>query len=186
MVQKNSMRQRAALLWGRHMALRHRGVWAHKSALISPGARINPRGGKIKIGEGASVAPGAVIQGSVEMGNNTSLQYNSMLVGYSAPGGTIKIGNNVRIAAYTVMIAANHNFSDTKKPICTQGLSLAPITVEDDVWIGSRVNIMAGVTVGRGSVIGAGAVVTHDVPPYSVCVGCPARVIKNRLKNNKE
>lgn len=67
-----------------------------------------------------------------------------------------------------------------------QGLSLAPITVEDDVWIGSRVNIMAGVTVGRGSVIGAGAVVTHDVPPYSVCVGCPARVIKNRLKNNKE
>jgi acetyltransferase-like isoleucine patch superfamily enzyme len=79
-----------------------------------------------------------------------------------------------------MMIAANHVFSDPDRPIHSQGLDHAPITIEDDVWIGGRVNVVAGVTVGRGSVIGAGAVVTKDVPPYSVAVGVPARVIKSR------
>ncbi len=183
MVQNKTLRQRAALLWGRHLAKRHKGVNVDKSALISPDARINPRGGKINIGKSTTIAPGAAIQGCVSLGDNTSVQYHSMLIGYTAPdgeNGSVVIGNNVRIAAYTVMIAANHNFSDLDKPICRQGLSYAPIRIENDVWIGSRVNIMAGVTIGTGSVIGAGAVVTHDIPPYSVAVGCPARVIKSR------
>jgi len=54
------------------------------------------------------------------------------------------------------------------------------VTVEDDVWIGSRAIILSGVTVGRGSIVAAGAVVTRSVPPYSVVGGCPARVIRFR------
>lgn len=55
-----------------------------------------------------------------------------------------------------------------------------PIVIEDDVWIAARVNVMAGVTIGKGSVIGAGSVVTKDIPPYSIAVGTPAKVIKKR------
>ena len=103
-----------------------------------------------------------------------------MLVGYPQAG--VTIGNDVRIAAHCMMVSANHRFADPDMPIRKQGLDFGPITIEDDVWIGSRVNILAGVTVGRGSVIGAGAVVTKDVPPMSVMVGVPARKIGERGK----
>ena len=58
-------------------------------------------------------------------------------------------------------------------------MEIRPITLEDDVWPGHRVIVMAGVTVGRGSVVGAGAVVTKDIPPYSLAAGNPAVVKKN-------
>ena len=65
-----------------------------------------------------------------------------------------------------------------------QGFSKTrPITIGDDVWIGSRVIILGGVNVGNGAVIGAGSVVTHDVPPYSVVGGNPARIIKSRKQS---
>ena len=105
------------------------------------------------------------------------------MVGYGDPGdteGLIKIGNNVRIAPNVMIISANHVFDNTDIPICEQGMDVKPITIEDDVWVAGRVNIMAGVTIGKGSVIGAGSVVTKDIPPYSVAVGVPAKVIKTR------
>jgi len=70
---------------------------------------------------------------------------------------------------------------DISKPIAKQELKHAPIVIEDDVWIGSRVNILAGATIGHSSVIGAGSVVTKDIHPYSVAVGVPAKVIKSRI-----
>lgn len=75
-----------------------------------------------------------------------------------------------------------HNFTELEKPIRLQGLSHKKVTIEDDVWIGTQISILPGVTIGRGSVIGAGAVVTKDTPPYSVAVGMPAKVIKDRRK----
>ena len=65
--------------------------------------------------------------------------------------------------------------------MATQGFSdLAPVIIEDDVWIGARAIILPGVIIGKGSVIGAGAVVAKSIPPYSVAVGNPARVVKTR------
>lgn len=175
--------QRLSLWWGRRVAIRHREVTADPTARLSPQAHISPRHGAISIGARSTVALGAIIQGNVILGDDTSVQAYSVLVGYGGrdtPTGQIRIGNGVRIAPHVMMIAANHVFSDPDRPIHSQGLDHAPITIEDDVWIGGRVNVVAGVTVGRGSVIGAGAVVTKDVPPYSVAVGVPARVIKSR------
>tara|TARA_R100000027_G_scaffold67739_1_gene68359 strand:- start:18432 stop:18824 length:393 start_codon:yes stop_codon:yes gene_type:complete len=129
------------------------------------------------------VADGAIIQGLVEFGENCSVQPYSILTGYGTPeepSGKITIGNHVRIASHGMFIATNHNFDDPGKPICKQGLSSAPITIEDDVWIAGRVNITAGVTIGQGSVIGGGSVVTKTIPPMSVAVGAPARVIRTR------
>lgn len=83
--------------------------------------------------------------------------------------GHIKIGKNCQIASHTGIYANNHR---------EYGLSREGIEIEDDCWIGSGVRILDGVTIGKGSVIGAGAVVTKNIPPYSIAVGVPAKVIK--------
>ena len=168
---------------GRIIASGRKNVTIAKSAFISPEARINPRDGKIEIGNKSTIATNVAIQGNVRIGENTSVQYNTVIVGYgdcTDENGIVKIGNNVRIAPNSMIIAGDHIFSDKNRPICEQGLDKRPVTIEDDVWIAGGVHIMAGVTIGKGSVIGAGSVVTRDIPPYSVAVGAPAKVIKNR------
>jgi acetyltransferase-like isoleucine patch superfamily enzyme len=175
--------QRISLWVGRLLATRHRNVVADRTSRLTPQAHINPRHGAISIGARTTIALGAIVQGNIVLGDDVSVQAYSVLVGYGSqdnPTGQIRIGNGVRIAPHVMMIAANHVFSDPNRPIHNQGLDHAPIVIEDDVWIGGRVNVTAGVTVGSGSVIGGGAVVTHDIPPYSVAVGVPARVIKSR------
>ena len=75
--------------------------------------------------------------------------------------------------------ADNHAFGSRSVPIIDQGFdSITPIRVCRGAWIGGNVVIMSGVTIGQNAVVGAGSVVTKDVPPFSVCVGNPARVIK--------
>ncbi|MUL35823.1 hypothetical protein BWI75_05515 [Gloeocapsopsis sp. AAB1 = 1H9] len=95
-------------------------------------------------------------------------------------GKYIKIGKDCRIASHLGIYANNHTFTDPNCKIKEQGNSYQGIVIEDDCWLGSGVRIVDGVTVGQGSVIGAGAVVTKDIPPYSIAVGVPAKVIKSR------
>lgn len=179
MPQSKTWRQRLSLWVGRKLATRHKGVSIDPTALISPEARIHPRGSKIRIGMKNTVAPGAIIQGNVSLGDHCSVQTGTMIIG-AGEQGPIRIGNYVRIAPFVQMIATNHRFADPDKTIHSQGMDPAPITIEDDVWVGGRVIITAGVTVGRGSVLAAGAVVTKDVAPYSVVGGVPAKFIKSR------
>ncbi len=183
MATRETLGQKITLWCGHYLAARHRNVTIPRNCLIHPDARISPRQGSIIMGEHCLISPGAVLQGSITMGHHCSVQTYSVLVGCGDrdnSAGRITIGNYVRIAPHVMMIAANHIFTDVHKPISQQGLDTKPITIEDDVWIAGRVNIMAGVTIGRGSVIGAGSVVTHDIPPYSLALGVPARVIRSR------
>jgi acetyltransferase-like isoleucine patch superfamily enzyme len=181
--QSGTWGQKFALWFGRRMALRHKNVEIDPTARISPEARIHPRKGKIRIGPRCSIAAGAIVQGNVELGENVSIQTGSILIGYGTvenPDGRIRIGNNVRIAPFVQMIAGNHCFDDTTRPISGQGLIHQPILLEDDIWVAGRVIITAGVTVGMGSVLAAGAVVTKDVPAWSICGGVPAKILKSR------
>lgn len=171
-------RQRLWLRWGRYLATRHRGVTLAPDCKVHPEARINPRGCELSIGARSTIAPGAIVQGHVTIGEDSSVQAQSIIVG--GKGGHIRIGNCVRIAPQVMMIAANHNFDRTDIPIHKQGCTSEPITIEDDVWIAGKVMITAGVTIGTGCVVGAGSVVTKDLPPWSVAVGVPARVIRSR------
>ncbi len=178
--QKNKTAGQKISCWfGRRQAERHKNVTVHKTCCISPESRINPRDGAIFIGPGTSVSYNAAIQGDVTIGSGSSVNANCTIVGYGKEG-QVTIGDNVRIAANAMIIAGNHIFDDVSTPICKQGIRPAPITICDDVWIAGRVNITAGVTIGKGCVIAAGAVVTKDIPPYSVAAGVPAKVIKVR------
>ncbi|MBQ2577179.1 MAG: acyltransferase, partial [Lachnospiraceae bacterium] len=72
------------------------------------------------------------------------------------------------LAQGITVTALNHNFPDTEKRIDEQGVSTAPVTIEDDIWIGANATILPGVSIGQHSVVAAGAVVTKDVPPHSL------------------
>ena len=98
--------------------------------------------------------------------------------------GPVTIGANVMMGPEVVIYTQTHKYDRTDIPMCEQG-STEPceVVIEDDVWLGRRAIIMPGVRIGKGSIIGAGAVVTKDVPPYSVVGGVPARVIRTRERN---
>ncbi|MBN8883166.1 MAG: acyltransferase, partial [Salana multivorans] len=99
---------------------------------------------------------------------------------FAAVRGRVRIGDGVRIGASTSILGFDHEFADPGVPVRLQGLRTRGITVEDDVWIGAQVVVLDGVRIGAHSVVGAGAVVTRDVPPYAVAVGNPARVVRAR------
>ena len=84
------------------------------------------------------------------------------------------------MAPDVVILTRKHIHSDIKIPMSKQGSISAKVIIEDDVWIGMRVIILPGVKIGRSSIIGAGAVVTHDVLPFTVVGGVPAKFIKER------
>jgi acetyltransferase-like isoleucine patch superfamily enzyme len=135
--------------------------------------------GEIIIGERCEIYRGALLLtygGRIKIGDDCSVNPYSVLYGH----GGLTIGNGVRIAAHTVIIPANHGFSDVSRPIYQQSSSKKGIVIEDDVWIGTGVRILDGVTIRTGAVIGAGAVVTKDVPPFTVNAGVPSRVIADR------
>jgi maltose O-acetyltransferase len=95
--------------------------------------------------------------------------------------GTVKIGRDVMIGEELIAISQNHKFGSIKIPMRIQGFQEnRPITIEDDVWVGTRVTILPGVIVGKGSIIGAGSVVTKNVPSYTIVAGNPAREIGTR------
>ncbi len=99
----------------------------------------------------------------------------------------VTIGENVMMGPDCHIFTAFHEYSRTDIPMIQQGYSeRRPVVIGNDVWIGIRVIIMPGVHIGNGCIIGAGAVVTHDVPDYAVVGGVPARVIRYRLNNNKD
>ena len=92
--------------------------------------------------------------------------------------GPATIGHHVNLAQNVTVTGLNHNYQDADKRIDEQGVSTRPVTIEDDVWVGANAVILPGVTLGKHSVVAAGSVVSRSVPPYSVCAGSPAKVIK--------
>lgn len=110
--------------------------------------------------------------GDVIIGDNTRIGLHTTVIG------PVEIGSNVNLAQGIVVTALNHNFTDCTKRIDEQGVSTAKVTIGNDVWIGANATILPGVTIGNHSVVAAGAVVTKDVPPYSLVGGVPAKILK--------
>ena len=92
----------------------------------------------------------------------------------------VEIGASALFADDIYVSDFDHKFADLTMPIKDQGISKARVRIEPDVWIGTKVTVTSGVVIGQGAVVGANAVVTRDLPAYSISVGVPARVIKDR------
>jgi acetyltransferase-like isoleucine patch superfamily enzyme len=114
--------------------------------------------------------------GQIEICQETSVGPYTCIAG----PGRVHVGEYCMIASHCGIYANNHVFADRSRPIMLQGTTTKGIAIEDDCWLGTGVKVLDGVRIGRGSVIGAGAVVTKDVPPYSIAVGVPAKVIGTR------
>jgi acetyltransferase-like isoleucine patch superfamily enzyme len=115
---------------------------------------------------------------SITIGDNFYSGTNSCISAI----GEIFIGNNVTIASRVTIIDHSHgelNYKDIETPVMQRKLvNKGPISIEDNVWIGENVVVVAGVTIGKNSVIGANSVVTKDIPEYTIAAGVPAKVIK--------
>ena len=142
---------------------------------------------KAKIGKGSNIQATVIFRQPelIEIGENCSINHNNIFQA-GKKNARIVLGNNVLTAANCMFIAYTHGWDDPEEPIMYQDCYDASIIVEDDVWLGHGVTVTAGVRIGKGAIIGAGAVVNKDIPPYSIAVGIPAKVIKSRLNNINE
>jgi acetyltransferase-like isoleucine patch superfamily enzyme len=92
----------------------------------------------------------------------------------------VELGDSVLVADDVYISDFDHRFDDPNRPIKDQGIVKSRVRIGDDVWLGTKATVVRGVAIGDGAVVGANAVVTHDIPDYGVAVGSPARVIRSR------
>lgn len=109
----------------------------------------------------------------VSIGSHCSIGRGVFITG----GGGVTIGDWVGIGPDSKIWSINHRFDDPDRPWLQQGHELKPVVIEDDVWLGANVFVAPGVSIGRGAIISAGAVVTKNIPAYALVGGNPGRVI---------
>ena len=148
---------------------------------IFSGVRLaSSKGHPINIGDNVTLMPGVIIStaqsGKFTIGNNVYIGEYSVLTSNSH----IIIEDDCLIAPNNNLVDFDHDFSDPDKKIIEQGFKASPITVKKGAWIGCNCCILKGTTIGEGAVIGAGSVVTKDIPSFSVAAGNPAVIIKKR------
>jgi len=131
------------------------GRWVH----IGDGTKLRAHDGTLRIGD------------KVVFGSDTRV--NCQL--------DIEIGATTLVADWVYIADFDHRFEDLDRPIKDQGIAKAPVRIGPDVWLGTKCTVTRGVSIGRGSVVAAHAVVTRDVPPYQVVAGVPARVLRDRM-----
>jgi acetyltransferase-like isoleucine patch superfamily enzyme len=136
--------------------------------------------GRIHIGRKTVVKPFSIIQtsqGSITIGNSCAIGSCNFI---SSGDGEISIGNNTRMGPNVVILGSSRNFRDKNRLIVDQGYTNKGVLIGNDVMIGAGSIVIHGTSIGDGAVIGANSVVSKDVPPYSVVVGAPAKVIGER------
>lgn len=174
-ISRNVKRIRSWMLYS--WRFRH---WGRMIVFDKPDFLLNPN--QISVGSYVEIRKGARIEArgkknstpKIEIGDGTAIHF------YFHCGAmeSVKIGKNVLIAGRVYITDHDHIFSDPSVPPLYSKWEIAPVVIEDEVWIGEGAAILKGVTIGKRSVIGANAVVTKDVPPYTVVGGVPARIIR--------
>ena len=134
---------------------------------------------------GISIASGAFLgrntilsckNGSITIEEDANIGFNVEIFSAS----TVRVGARTLIAAYTYLVGGDHLFDRTDIPVLHQGRTARGIDVGENVWLGTHVVVSDGCRIGRDAIVGAGAVVTGDVPEFHIAAGVPARVIRDR------
>jgi len=153
-----------------------------EGCFIAPEARIFAEPGRtVVIGPGCSIAADAFVHGPVVLAAGVSLNARVSLDGGAAG---IHIGEGTRIATGATLYAFDHGLAPDR-PVSEQPVTSRGIRVGADVWIGANAGVTDGVHVGDHAVIGMGAVVTRDVPPWAIVGGVPARVLGDRRERRR-
>jgi acetyltransferase-like isoleucine patch superfamily enzyme len=159
-------------------------IWLGNRVYLDHGVYLHAGKGGLRIGEGSWVMNGCRLHvfnfremphSGIRIGKRTFVGEGTIMRGQ----GGIVIGDNVLFGPATQVLAVDHVFRDPGVPVMDQGITAQGIVIEDNCWIGAGAIVLDGVTIGRGSCIGAGAVVTKSIPPNSLAVGVPARVVRN-------
>ena len=165
--------QSAQLVAQRELAAAHPGWSFGRQCFVSSLASVD--NDRLLLGDRSYVAAGAYLSGTLEIGRDCSVNP------YTVIRGDVRIGDAVRIGAHTSILGFNHTMTDTTVEFFRQPLTSRGIRIGDDVWVGSHVVVLDGVTVGDQSVLAAGAVVTKDVPAGAIVGGNPARFLRWRV-----
>jgi len=168
-----------------NVRVRHaRNIRLGRGVYLDHGVYLHATPGGIDIGDNTCVMHGTELHvfnfrglphAYIKVGRDTFIGESVVIRGQ----GGVAIGNSVLVAPHARILAVNHNFDDLSRPIIEQGVSGRGISIDDGAWIGAGAAVLDGVRIGRGAVVGANAVVTHDVAAHTVVVGSPARVIKD-------
>ena len=137
----------------------------------------------VSLGKNVKIWPFARIEVFAGSKSNPALKIldNTVIQPFShiAVAEKITIGRHCLIASHVYITDHDHNIDLPRSdPSYSDNLQTSTVVLGDYVWVGEKVNILKGVTIGESSIIGAGSTVTKDIPPYSIALGCPARVVK--------
>lgn len=179
----------AGLILGKGLVVRHPGriSCGHRVAVddyvLLDASGAGEQG--IRLEDEVVISRQCVIQGKlgpISIGYRSDIGCNTVLSSVSG----ITIGQCVLLAGNCYLGGGQYAHHRKDVPMMDQGLTSTgtPLTIEDDVWVGAGAVILDGVTLGRGCIIGAGAVVTRDIPPYAIAAGIPARVLRMREETN--
>lgn len=177
-----------------------------KTAMIDRGVVLR---GNIMVGDGAGIKTGSDLNGDISVGDKAQIRKDSWVDGDVSLGRRSTLGDRAEVLAergaeisigrYNAIarrVTFQNRYHETSNPSIHQGLyrdilqnsrdelSKGPIRVGSDVWIGKDATVLSGVEIGHGAVVGANAVVTHDVPPYSIATGIPAEVTGERFEGS--
>ena len=169
--------------FGQNVVLRHpHKIHIGNNVVIDDNCLVDAKGETnlgIRIGDGVFIGRNTILScknGDIHLADGANLGFNCEVFSASR----VTIGRHVLIAAYAYVIGGDHDFSDPAKAVISQSRVSAGVSIGDGVWIGAGAKILDGVAIGDNAVVGAAAVVRESVPPNSIAVGIPARVVGSR------
>ncbi len=168
--------------WVRHVRCRLsriNGAILGSNVCLAPGVCLRSRPGLIEIGDDCDLRDGVLIEawgGHVRLAKRVFIGPYTVIYGH----GGVEIGDETLIAMHCRIVSSNHTVPPIGVDIRSQGDILLPTKIGRDVWLGAGAAVLGGVVIGDGCVVGAGAVVTKSLPPYSIAQGVPARVVAQR------
>ncbi len=174
----------SGVVFGRNITLRHpKKIHLGNNVILDDNCVLDAKGDAnrgILIGDNVIIGRNSAISckdGDIFIGNNANIAMNCFI----QSARKVTIGDNVLFAAYCYVIGGgDHQTDRTDIPVIAQGQVVKGIAIEDNCWFGAGVRVLDGVKIGRDSIIGAGAVVTKDIPEFSVALGVPAVVKRDR------
>ena len=171
------------VVFGQNVVLRHpHKIHVGDNVVIDDNCLIDAKGESnsgIRIGSGVFIGRNSILScknGDIELANGANVGFNCEIFSASR----VRIGANVLMAAYSYVIGGDHDFSDPSRPVLEQTRRSAGVSIGDGAWLGAGAKVLDGVSIGDGAIIGAAAVVREDVGPRAVAVGIPARVVSTR------